>query len=151
MRIYLAAPLFSQTQRTWNRAIKAGIEEALTEVEVILPQDFRAAGRFNDTRHYGALFRKCQAEISRCDCVLAILDGADVDSGSAFQMGSAFALNIPIIGVRTDFRPGAEHGVNIMCARACRYIVREFAFQEDPAAVVRGVVRRLQKIRKAQS
>jgi nucleoside 2-deoxyribosyltransferase len=80
--------------------------------------------------------------------VIAVLDGADADSGTAFEMGVAHAMGKPIVGVRTDYRAGAEHGVNIMCSRACRYMVREFAFQENPKVVAEAIVRRLRKIRK---
>ncbi|MCL2141357.1 MAG: nucleoside 2-deoxyribosyltransferase [Methanimicrococcus sp.] len=32
------------------------------------------------------------------------LDGTDVDSGTAWELGYAYAENKPIIGIRTDFR-----------------------------------------------
>ncbi len=149
MRVYIAAPLFSQMQRQWNRELAECLKTAFPGAIIVLPQDFRPAGCFNDARHYRALFRKCLAEIDRCEVMLAVLDGSDVDSGTAFEMGVAQARGKPIIGLRTDYRPGAEHGVNLMCARACRYLLREFAFQEDIAVVAAAVARRLKKIQKA--
>jgi len=44
------------------------------------------------------------AELSRCDMVVALLDGADVDSGVAFEIGYARGLGKPVLGVRTDYR-----------------------------------------------
>ena len=149
MRVYLAAPLFSQIQRSWNRRFTEALQTRSSDLTIILPQDFRPAGRFNDPKHYSVLFRKCLAEISSSDVVLAILEGSDVDSGTAFEMGIAHAMGKTIVGVRTDYRPGAEHGMNMMCARACRYMVREFAFQEDLETVAEAVTRRLRKIRRA--
>lgn len=148
MRIYLAAPLFSQIQRAWNRRLGDAIAAALHDATVTLPQDFRTEGRFNDPRHYTVLFRKCLEELTRSDVLLAVLDGSDVDSGVAFEMGVAHALGKTVVGVRTDFRPGAAHGVNMMCGKACRYMVREFAFQEDPGVVAESVIRRLRAIRR---
>ncbi len=146
MRIYLAAPLFTQVQRAWNRALAQTIVRAGTDWEITLPQDFRAEGRFNDARHYPALFRRCLEALGACHVVLAVLDGADVDSGTAFELGYARALGKSIVGLRTDYRPGADHGVNLMCARACDYRIREFAFQENPKPLADAVVRRLHSI-----
>jgi len=42
--------------------------------------------------------------IERCDIVLAVLDGSDVDSGTAAEIGFAAAKNKPIVGFRSDFR-----------------------------------------------
>jgi len=49
--------------------------------------------------------------IDRCDLVLAILDGADVDSGTASEIGYPFAHNKGILGYRGDFRlPSDDEG-----------------------------------------
>ena len=42
--------------------------------------------------------------IKRSDAVFAIIDGTDIDSGTASEIGFAYALNKPIIGYRNDFR-----------------------------------------------
>jgi nucleoside 2-deoxyribosyltransferase len=44
------------------------------------------------------------AMIERCDAVLAVLDGADVDSGTAAEIGYAAARGKRVIGVRMDTR-----------------------------------------------
>lgn len=146
MRVYLAAPLFSQMERAWNRALARAVENREPRIAFVLPQDFRIGGRFNDPRAYGALFRRCLAAVEEADAVLAVLDGADADSGVAFEVGFAHARGKPVLGLRTDYRPGADHGVNLMCARACRYVIREFPFQEDVEPVAGAVARRLRKL-----
>ncbi len=146
MRIYLAAALFTQIERKWNRMLAHALTECLPGLEVILPQDFKPSGKYNDEKQYGALFRMCVAGIDATDAVVAILDGAEVDSGTAFEVGYAYARGKPVIGVRTDFRPGAEHGLNIMLSRSCTYLVREFSFQEDVNLLAKGIARRLKKI-----
>ncbi len=148
MRIYFAASLFTQVERKWNRMLADALTEALPGLDVVMPQDFKTAGKYNDQRHYGALFRMCVDGVSSSDAVLAVLDGAEVDSGVAWEMGYAYARGIPVVGVRTDFRPGAEHGVNIMLSRSCRYLIREFAFQEDVKVLAKGIARRLRSVRK---
>jgi nucleoside 2-deoxyribosyltransferase len=50
-----------------------------------------------------------RAAIDACDLVFAVLDGADVDSGTAAEIGYAFAKAKPIIGYRGDFRLSADN------------------------------------------
>jgi nucleoside 2-deoxyribosyltransferase len=52
------------------------------------------------------------ALIRKSNGVVAYLNGSDVDSGVAFAMGYAHALKLPIVGLRTDFRPAGD---NIGC------------------------------------
>lgn len=50
-----------------------------------------------------------QIAIDGCDAVLAILDGSDVDSGTASEIGYAFARQKPILGYRGDFRLSSDN------------------------------------------
>jgi nucleoside 2-deoxyribosyltransferase len=50
-----------------------------------------------------------RAAIEACDAVFAVLDGVDVDSGTAAEIGYAFAKGKPIIGYRGDFRLSADN------------------------------------------
>lgn len=45
-----------------------------------------------------------EALIRRADAVLAILDGPDVDSGTAAEIGFAAGLGLPTVGLRLDTR-----------------------------------------------
>lgn len=50
------------------------------------------------------------AELIRgADGMLAVLDGPDVDSGTASEIGFASALGKPIVGLRTDLRPAGDN------------------------------------------
>lgn len=52
--------------------------------------------------------------IDESDAVLAILDGPDVDSGTAAEVGYAAARGKPIVGVRDDLRQIGDHpGVTV--------------------------------------
>ncbi len=146
MRIYWAASLFTQIERKWNRMLATALEEIVPGLEVTLPQDFKPSGKYNDGRHYGTLFRMCVNGIDRADAVVAVVDGAEVDSGTAWEMGYAYAKKKPIIGLRTDFRPGAEHGLNIMLSRSCGHLVKDYSFQEDAALLAKDIARKLAKL-----
>jgi nucleoside 2-deoxyribosyltransferase len=49
------------------------------------------------------------AHIRRADALLAVLDGVDVDSGTAAEIGFAAALGKPIVGLRLDTRQAGDN------------------------------------------
>ena len=53
--------------------------------------------------------RKNADLICQSDVLVAVLDGSDVDSGTASEIGFAFGLGKTIIGLRTDFRLAADN------------------------------------------
>ncbi len=116
-RVYLAAPLFSEAERSYNATLAARLEENLFEVYV--PQE---AGDDSGTRGNPAqdiLFEKNLQALKDADIVVAIIDGADADSGTAWEMGYAFAVEKPVIALRTDFRRIGHHEhVNLMLERS---------------------------------
>jgi nucleoside 2-deoxyribosyltransferase len=112
---------------------------------VVLPQDFRLEGRYNDPKTYADIFKQCLAEIDSADAVVAVLDGADADSGTAFEVGYAFSRRVPIVGVRTDYRAGQDRGANVMCSRACARFVFDMSFREDAEALAADVARKLRQ------
>ncbi len=52
--------------------------------------------------------------IRNADGVVAILDGVDVDSGTAAEIGYAYALGKRIYGLRTDFRLAGDNAGSIV-------------------------------------
>jgi nucleoside 2-deoxyribosyltransferase/predicted secreted protein len=112
-RVYLAAPLFSRAERAFNREVRDLLEAAL--YEVYLPQevgDNDAARSAGDGR---AIFEHNLEALNGVDIVVAVIDGADADSGTAWEMGYAYARGIPVVALRTDFRRvGEAEAVNLM-------------------------------------
>ena len=81
-------------------------------------------------------------------------DGADPDSGTSFECGMAFALGLPIIAVRTDFRGGGDDlpgqqlkSVNLMLSQAATAIVDVRDPAATPQEVAAAVVRALSDLR----
>ncbi len=139
MKVYLSAPLFSQVERRWNRALARGLEERIADAEVLLPQDFKVEHVYNDPRDFQHIFDACIDAVREADVVVAVLDGADVDSGTALEMGVAYERGIPIVGVRTDYRESQDRGVNLVVAQACATVLREMSFGEDLDQLVRDL------------
>jgi nucleoside 2-deoxyribosyltransferase len=126
MNLYLAAPLFTQAERSWNlrlAALLAGAGHA-----VFLPQ---AEVLAIETLDAGAIFQVDVDGVRSADAIIAVVDGADADSGTSFECGLAFALGTPIVLVRTDFRAGGGDAlpgqklatVNLMVAQAASAVV----------------------------
>jgi len=106
VRIYLAGPLFTTPERDWNAALAARLEAA--GHEVFLPQAHEPAAPSGQ-----AIFEQDLAGLTWADTVVAITDGPDPDSGTAWECGYAYATGKRIVLFRSDFRrPGdAARGI----------------------------------------
>ncbi len=112
-RIYLAAPLFSEAERQYNSSIAALLKEQSFRVH--LPQDIGDSSASRDKEGHAHIFEENLNALRETDIVVAIIDGADADSGTAWEMGYASALGKRIIALRTDFRQVGHHErVNLM-------------------------------------
>lgn len=114
--VYLAAPLFSEAERDFNSKLRDKIKSA--GFNVFLPQE--DSNNIKDEKNrQEIIFNKNVAAIERSDIIAAVIDGTDVDSGTAWEIGYAFARRKTIIGLRTDFRTlGIEGTVNLMIERS---------------------------------
>ncbi len=114
--IYLAAPLFSEAECEFNRKLRDEIRR--TGFLVFLPQEDSNNVKDKKKRQE-IIFSKNVAAIKRSDMIVAVIDGTDVDSGTAWEIGYAFACGISVLGLRTDFRTlGIEGRVNLMIERS---------------------------------
>jgi len=109
--VYLAGPLFSQSERLWNKSLADYIEgQPGSPFRGNLPQETTPIEKGEI-----AIYRHCRKSVEKCDILLAGLDGPDVDSGTAWEVGYAMGIGKPTVAYRTDFRlcEGENH-VNIM-------------------------------------
>jgi nucleoside 2-deoxyribosyltransferase len=130
LKIYLAGPLFTSGERRWNDWLAS----ALTRdgFLVILPQAEAARHISSAGVDYAGIFTTCLEGVRSANIVLAMFDGVDVDSGTAFECGYAYSKGIPIVGVRTDLRSGGEEcGVNAMLSKCCQQMVHVAAFESE--------------------
>jgi nucleoside 2-deoxyribosyltransferase/predicted secreted protein len=112
-RVYLAAPLFSDAERSYNAALADLLRQHAFDVYV--PQD---AGDDTPTRglpEHARIYERNRQVLCGADMVVAVIDGADADSGTAWEMGYAAAKAKPVFALRTDFRRvGTNEHVNLM-------------------------------------
>jgi nucleoside 2-deoxyribosyltransferase len=128
MRIYFAGPLFSAAERDWNASLTAALRAA--GHEVFLPQE-QEPGRDDP-----GIFATDVGGIDWADAVVAIMDGADPDSGTSWEVGYAYRKK-PVVLVRTDMRrdAGSGSGYNAMLSQSATVLV-------DPVAAPIGRVAR---------
>ncbi|SDF66798.1 Nucleoside 2-deoxyribosyltransferase [Methanolobus vulcani] len=125
-QIYLAGPLFSQAERDFNVLLRDKLIEM--GFSVFLPQEDgndTESSRMEDRQK--TIFDNDVRGIDNSDIVLAVLDGgSDVDSGTAWEMGYAYAKGIPVLGLKTDFRTFGDEGiVNLMMEMAVEALERD--------------------------
>jgi nucleoside 2-deoxyribosyltransferase len=144
--LFLSAALFSAVEREYNSRITAALRES--GHEVFLPQ--READRIRaenperpdeDPAAHRELigrltYNACLKGIEASDLLIALLDGTDVDSGTAWEVGYAYAKGIPILGVRSDKRATQRGPVNIMIA----YALERAVYIDNPAISVDQLV-----------
>jgi nucleoside 2-deoxyribosyltransferase len=123
MRIYTAGPLgFSEAGRAFHQSTilpalrKLGHEPldpwTLTDqarIDAVLGLPYGSERRDAWRRLNVEIGGNNRAAIDRCDALLVVLDGVDVDSGSAAEVGYAFARGKSILGYRGDLRLSADN------------------------------------------
>jgi nucleoside 2-deoxyribosyltransferase len=152
MKVYLAGPLgFSEVGRAfheecivrklvilghtpldpWSDEPPPGIDAALAAAIRRIAAEVGAVLAMDDGPAKGDAWRevnprigaKNQALIEACDVVFAVLDGVDVDSGTAAEIGYAFARGKPILGYRGDFRLSADNEGSIVNLQVEYFII----------------------------
>lgn len=134
-QIYIAGPLFSEHERKFLEEIAEKVAANLgldPQRDIFLPH--RDAGNIG-------IHGERRDEVFSCDLrflddasvVVALLDGPDIDSGTAVELGYAFASNKQIFGILTDWRhwsPDRQRVENIntmiwgVCGRGKRIFQR---------------------------
>ena len=127
-RVYMASPLgFSQAGRHFYTAVLMPFVSGLG-YEVIDPWTLTDPRKIASVQampfglERGEAWRRLNHEIGAnnraaidgAQGVVAVLDGADVDSGTAAEIGYAFARGKLIVGYRGDFRLCADNEGSIV-------------------------------------
>lgn len=116
-RIYVAGPLFSLAERSFNHNLKKLLSPYF---DVYLPQEdggllvnMVKAG-LPEKLAYQKVFDMDVRAINECALLLIILDGRSIDEGAAFELGYANAKEKKCYGLKTDPRQLLAIGNNPM-------------------------------------
>src|SRR5437870_3108706 len=115
-RCYVASPLgFTEAGRHYYREVYLPALE--TVVEPVDPWALASDGEISEARSAGReremaleVGRRNIAAIKSCVMIAAYLDGQELDSGTAAELGFAAALGLRCFGLRTDERQAGEAG-----------------------------------------
>jgi len=106
--LYWAGPVFTQAERSWNRLCAEYLRKK--GYDVILPQD--EAKKFPGDP--AGIAKHCFQQTTVSKVFVAVLDGADTDSGTSLEAGIRIRSGLLSIGVRTDFRASEDGQLNAM-------------------------------------
>jgi nucleoside 2-deoxyribosyltransferase len=138
MKLYFAGPLFSAAERDWNVAFAAALRAA--GHDIFLPQEQEPG------KDAAGIFSTDVGGIDWADGMLAIMDGADPDSGTCWEVGYAYGKK-PIVLVRTDMRRNegsGGSGYNPMLTEAATVRIDAIAAPMD--SIVREVLRAIDRL-----
>ncbi len=121
-KVYFAGPLFSLAEKEFNLRLSNEIKLKRSDIDIILPQE-RSPKFLHLKNGLELIFKDCLAMVAEVDFIVAILDGADADSGTSVELGYAHAKGKQIIGVRTDFRISEDRGLNLMLSNICSTLI----------------------------
>lgn len=128
-RIYLASPYgFSESTLRFLDELKSRLRSDGHEVidpwelgqEILTKFPAPADGSSNErsvaelTRLNHSMAEQNRKAIDRSEVIVAALDGPDVDSGTASEVGYAFAKGKMIFGYRGDFRLTGENNAAVV-------------------------------------
>lgn len=123
IKIYLAGPLgFSQAGREFHNSSIIPIIKKLgysyydpwttkldKKIHKVSSMDYGKRKRNEWYKLNIEIGKLNTSEIDSSDILLAVLDGTDVDSGTAAEIGYAYGKGKKIIGYRGDFRLSADN------------------------------------------
>ena len=114
MKAYIAGALFSQGERVFLEEIAKICKDI--GLETFLPH--RDAGLGIDVEE---IFKKDFSGLDKCDVLVAVLNGSDLDSGTAWEIGYAYSRKIKIIGIIDDIRISKDR-LNVMIANSVEIV-----------------------------
>ena len=126
--IYLAAPLFNEMELSYNRALKDLLKPFfnifLLQEDGLLLREIAANGTPKNIAERMVFDADIQA-MRESDLILAVLHGAHIDEGVAFELGYCFAMGKRCIGLKGDVRQALPTGNNPMINQSCERIFED--------------------------
>lgn len=119
MYAYIAGPLYNEGDRWFNEVLDAKAQEV--GIHTYLPH--RDLGIMSSVEDGPVLFKGDLEHLNRADIVIANLNGVTVDSGTAWELGYAYAHGKHIIGIHTDERIHVRYSdVNLMVLNSLNHL-----------------------------
>ena len=104
MKAYLANGLFSMGDRLLNSLIASEVRKEIQGIDLYVPQE---NDEINDKSLYADSVTIAKADMDRLresEFLIAVIDGVEIDSGVAAEIGAFYMMNKPIFALFTDVR-----------------------------------------------
>lgn len=134
MKIYIASPLFSDMEKDY---IDLVIQKTCNKLKLNPFIDIYSPIRDNNFNNWEAkIYNTNMENLNHCNIMIAILDGKDVDSGTAFEIGYFEAQNKTVFGLLSDKRSYDEDDnlnlkLNTMIFGSLNYGINIFSDIDD--------------------
>ena len=119
--IYIAGPFFTDEERTFLKIVIESVKEMFPDEELFIPMEhFIPNGENLSNNEWAeAVFKMDVEALNKCDQVIAAYLGLRSDTGTAWEIGYAYAKGIPVTLVLS---PEAFKGeVSIMPIQSSNY------------------------------
>lgn len=104
MKAYLANGLFGMGDRLLNDLISSEVRKAINGIDLYVPQE---NAEINDKSQYADSITIAKADMDKLresDVLIAVIDGVEIDSGVAAEIGAFYMMDKPIFALYTDVR-----------------------------------------------
>ncbi|MBU5436705.1 nucleoside 2-deoxyribosyltransferase [Tissierella sp. MSJ-40] len=104
MKAYLANGLFGMGDRLLNSLIASEIRKEIQGIDLYVPQENDA---INDKSSYADSIAIAKADMDKLresEFLIAVIDGVEIDSGVAAEIGAFYMMDKPIFALYTDVR-----------------------------------------------
>ena len=119
--IYIAGPFFTDKERTFLKIVIESVKEIFPNEELFIPMEhFISDGKNLSNNEWAeAVFKMKVEALNKCNRVVAAYLGLRSDTGTAWEIGYAYAKNIPVSLILS---PEALNGeVSIMPIQSSNY------------------------------
>jgi len=118
--IYVAGPLFNTHERWYLERIAEALEAA--GYRTFLPQRDAGLVKLGSSEERSRIFKIDMDALNAADLIVALLTGADHDSGTSAELGYMYALGKPCFGISDDKRGALNNIIWGICANGERIV-----------------------------
>jgi hypothetical protein len=140
MKAYLANSLFSLADQAFNAHLASELRQAFPELELYCPQENEV---INDKTSYAnsrMISRGDDEHLLQCDFLIAVIDGVEIDSGVACEIGRLSGFDLchqlrcgekprPIFALFTDCRQQGRDNMKKLHALSQDAVENQFPYR----------------------
>lgn len=101
---YLANGLFSMGDRLLNSLLAKELRKNIEDLDLYVPQENDEINNKNLYADSVTIARADMEKLKESDFLIAVIDGVEIDSGVAAEIGAFFMMDKPIFALYTDIR-----------------------------------------------